>query len=308
MLFDNNVVLSTHNNVTTSPDGRYLALRLQTCMSPSGSGNIGDQRMSIAVFDTETGKEVRTVRVSGLVLRHCLTNDSLVVETSQGFHPAGTATLNVFSLNNTQAEPGIFRTDQWLKGTTADSILLAPQDNSYKEHLPYVLTRLGTSGQDLGTVEGVSAIHPGGWVERFKDPEAAARAIVTDRTEPHTLPAELFNLDSGTSLDITGFSVFDDPTPAGPGILLLTSTTTGGQGEKDHQHGALLASRRRRRHGTAHRQHDPAQENRQWFCLSKHPDGRGEQFLIRIEERNGDGIVPVAQHPKRLAHRTRFDR
>ena len=232
MLFDNNVALSTHNNVTTSPDGRYLALRLQTCMSPAGSGNIGDQRMSIAVFDTETGKEVRTVRVSGLVLRHCLTNDSLVVETSQGFHPAGTATLNVFSLNNTQVEPGIFRTDQWLTGATADSILLAPQDKSYKEHLPYVLTRLGTSGQDLGTVEGVSAIHPGGWVERFKDPEAAARAIVTDRTEPHTLPAELFNLDSGTSLGITGFSVFDDPTPTGPGILLLTSTTTGEGKEK----------------------------------------------------------------------------
>lgn len=81
-------------------------------------------------------------------------------------------------------------------------------------------------------MEGVSAIHLGGWVERFKDPEAAARAIVTDRTEPHTLPAELFNLDSGTSLGITGFSVFDDPTPTGPGILLLTSTTTGEDKEK----------------------------------------------------------------------------
>ena len=42
--------------------------------------------------------------------------------------PAGSGTLNLFPLGDPRAEPTTLRTDQWLAGTTHDSLLLTPND------------------------------------------------------------------------------------------------------------------------------------------------------------------------------------
>ena len=86
----------------------------------------------------------------------------------------------------------------------------------------------------METFTGVTAIHPNGWIERAQDPKAAvteaaanpANALLT------TLPRDLINIDSGTSLDITGQYVADVSLPTGPTLLLQTVTTTG-EGEKE---------------------------------------------------------------------------
>ena len=86
--------------IVTSPDGHHLAIMVKPYLVSRSSSDASDQRMHIVILDTETGNATRTVEVSGLVLGQALTNDSLVVETSQHFYPAGTGTLNVFSFTN----------------------------------------------------------------------------------------------------------------------------------------------------------------------------------------------------------------
>ena len=210
-------------------------------MASEGSSNIGDQRMNIVVLDAETGNEVRTVEVSGLVLGQAIVNDSLVVETAQNYYPAGTGVLNVFSLTDPHAEPATIRTDNWLIGSTKDSLLMSPQSSGkysgFRGRGPYwisTITRTTVSGEEMETFTGVTAIHPNGWIERAQDPKAAvteaaanpANALLT------TLPRDLINIDSGTSLDITGQYVADVSLPTGPALLLQTVTTTG-EGEKE---------------------------------------------------------------------------
>ena len=78
---------------------------------------------------------------------------------------------------------------------------------------------------------GVRGLHPGGWVDRFKDPEAAA-AIVNSQSNAseHTqaleaLQHELFHVDTGTTLDAENLLVADVILSSGPGILLYTQRT-----------------------------------------------------------------------------------
>ena len=220
---------------------RYLAFHLRPWMTSEGSSNISDQRMNIVVLDTETGNEVRTIEVSGLVLGQAIVNDSLVVETAQNYYPAGTGVLNVFSLTDPHAEPTTTRTDNWLIGSTKDSLLMSPQSSGkysgFSGRGPdwiSSITRTTVSGEEMETFTGVTAIHPNGWIERAQDPKAAvteaaanpANALLT------TLPRDLINIDSGTSLDITGQYVADVSLPTGPALLLQTVTTTG-EGEKE---------------------------------------------------------------------------
>ena len=220
---------------------KYLAFYLRPWMTSEGSSNISDQRMNIMVLDTETGNEVRTIEVSGLVLGQAIVNDSLVVETAQNYYPAGTGVLNVFSLTDPHAEPATTRTDNWLIGSTNDSLLMSPQSSGkysgFRGRGPYwisTITRTTISGEELETFTGVTAIHPNGWIERAQDPKAAvteaaanpANALLT------TLPRDLINIDSGTSLDITGQYVADVSLPTGPALLLQTVTTTG-EGKKE---------------------------------------------------------------------------
>ena len=217
---------------------KYLAFYLRPWMTSEGSSSISDQRMNIVVLDTETGNEVRTIEVSGLVLGQAIVNDSLVVETAQNYYPAGTGVLNVFSLTDPHAEPTTTRTDNWLIGSTNDSLLMSPQNSLLR--LPkldsYVIStiiRTTVTGEELETFTGVTAIHPNGWIERAKDPKAAvATAASPDKTPLAALPRDLINIDSGASVDVTGQYVTSVNLPTGPGLLLRTVTTVGEGEEK----------------------------------------------------------------------------
>ncbi len=212
---------------------KYLAFYLRPWMASEGSSSISAQRMNIVVLDTETGKEIRTVEVSGLVLNQAIVNDSLVVETAQNYYPAGTGVLNVFSLTDPHAEPTTTRTDNWLIGSTKNSLLMSPQNSLLR--LPnldsYVIStiiRTTVTGEELETFTGVTAIHPNGWIERAKDPKAAvATAVNSDITPLELLPRDLINIDSGASVDVTGQYVTSVNLPTGPGLLMRTVTTVG---------------------------------------------------------------------------------
>ena len=226
--------------VTSSPNGRYLAVRLLPYMASETPHSFGEQHTNIAVLDTETGNEVRTVEVTGIVLGHALTNDSLAVETAENFYPADTGKLDVFSLANPQEKPTTIRTNRWLVGATSNSLLMSQQDpkGTYQDSI-YTVTRLSITGEEEDTITGVAAIHPGGWIERFKDPQTAATIFQREATttpeetqrtkELDALPRDLINLETGTTFDITGLSTTEVVLPTGPGILLRTATTT----EKD---------------------------------------------------------------------------
>ena len=217
---------------------KYLAFYLRPWMTSEGSSSISDQRMNIVVLDTKTGNEVRTIEVSGLVLGQAIVNDSLVVETAQNYYPSGTGVLNVFSLTDPHAEPTTTRTDNWLIGSTNDSLLMSPQNSLLR--LPkldsYVIStiiRTTVTGEELETFTGVTAIHPNGWIERAKDPKAAvATAASPDKTPLAALPRDLINIDSGASVDVTGQYVTSVNLPTGPGLLLRTVTTVGEGEEK----------------------------------------------------------------------------
>ena len=142
--------------ITASPNGRYLAVRLLPYMASKNPRSFGDQHTNIAVLDTETGNEVRTVEVTGIVLGHALTNNSLAVETAENFYPADTGKLDVFSLTNPQEKPNSIRTNRWLAGATSDSLLMSQQDpeGSYDDSI-CTLTTLSTTGEEEDTIAGV---------------------------------------------------------------------------------------------------------------------------------------------------------
>ena len=224
--------------VAASPNGRYLAVRLLPYMTSKSLRSFGDQHTHIIVLDTETGNEVRTVEVTGIVLGHALTNNSLAVETAENFYPADTGKLDVFSLANPQEKPTTIRTNRWLTGATSNSLLLSQQNTDedyYGYEQLYTLTTLSITGEEEDTITGVAAIHPGGWIERFKDPETAATIFQKTQEETqrkkelNALPRDLINLETRTTFDITGLSTTEVILPTSPGILLRTATTT----EKD---------------------------------------------------------------------------
>ena len=213
--------------VVASPDGKYVAIQLEPYMVNGKTENIADQRMNTVVLDAETGQEIRTVQVSGLVLGQALTNDSLVVQTAENYFPAGTGTLHVYSLKDVRADPATVRADQWLIGATADSVILASGKRPKREgtwhryeDFPYTVTRMSTSGEDLGTLTGILDVHPGGWVERFRDPAVAIQ-------EPRAKQSrELINVDTKASMDISDMSVKDVILPTGPGLRLEREVRT----------------------------------------------------------------------------------
>ena len=235
-LEEDNEDFADPETVVASPDGKYVAIQLEPYMVNGKAKNIADQRMNTVVLDAETGQEVRTVQVSGLVLGQTLTNDSLVVQTAENYFPAGTGTLHIYSLKDVRADPATVRADQWLIGATTDSVMLAPGKRLKRvdADFPYTVTRMSTLGEDLGTLTGILDVHPGGWVERFSDPAVA----IQEPSVKH--PQELINVDTKASMDISDMSVDDVILPTGPGLLLEGDVRTE-QGTKEGRVGWMEA-------------------------------------------------------------------
>lgn len=222
--------------VVASPDGKYVAIQLEPYMVNGKAKGIADQRMNTVVLDAETGQEVRTIQVSGLVLGQALTNDSLVVQTAENYFPAGTGMLHIYSLKDVRADPATVRADQWLIGATTNSVMLAPGKRLKRvdADFPYTVTRMSTLGEDLGTLTGILDVHPGGWVERFSDPAVA----IQEPSVKH--PQELINVDTKASMDISDMSVDDVILPTEPGLLLEGDVRTE-QGTKEGRVGWMEA-------------------------------------------------------------------
>ena len=153
-----------------SPDGDYVSLvlrppQMRPVLHDSDEDrnplDVAAQRTHVLVLDAATGKTVRTVEVSGLVLGQVLTNDALAVETARTYYPAGDGkgTVTVYSLTDTSAAPASFATDQWLTGIDDGALLLSPQSPATGRHddMSVTLTRVDTRGRKLGTIDGVTA-------------------------------------------------------------------------------------------------------------------------------------------------------
>ena len=235
-LEEENEDFAAPETVVASPDGKYVAIQLEPYMVNGKAKDIADQRMNTVVLDAETGQEILTVQVSGLVLGQALTNDSLVVQTAENYFPAGTGTLHVYSLKDVRADPATVRADQWLIGATTNSVMLAPGKRLKRvdADFPYTVTRMSTLGEDLGTLTGILDVHPGGWVERFRDPAVA----IQEPSVKH--PQELINVDTKASMDISDMSVDDVILPTEPGLLLEGDVRTE-QGTKEGRVGWMEA-------------------------------------------------------------------
>lgn len=100
-----------------SPDGRHLSVLVQPS-SMEDVDTVAEQRSLVVVLDAATGRTVRTVEISGLVLGQTLTDDTLAVQTAQDYFPAGDGqtAVTVYPLDFPDAEATSFPTDQWLVG------------------------------------------------------------------------------------------------------------------------------------------------------------------------------------------------
>lgn len=234
---------SHSGHMIVSPDGRYVSLILTSDESQSGVPAT-DRHTHVVVLDTQTGKAVRTAEVSGIVLGQALSNISLAVETAQDYFPSGSGkgTIRVFSIKNSGAQPSSFSTDQWLIGASGQDLLLAPDVPTYEctsDCAPYTVTRSGTDGHTIGTLPGVTAVHPGGWVSQYRDPKAAASLLHTMHASPDNndatedarqklrkLPKQLVHIDTGQTTDTTDMTVDERSVPNGPGLVVYQNVTT----------------------------------------------------------------------------------
>ena len=211
-----------------SPDGRHASLLLRPAdmLDPyeareeNRDFTVADQRAYVLVIETETGKTVRTEEVKGLILGQVLTNDTLAVETSQSYYPAGNGhgTITTYALDKPAAKATTISTDKWLVGATQDSLLLAPSNMSGGHYIAQPLTRLSKGGDVVGTIAGVTDVYRGGWVGRIKDS--------SENTDQAT-PTELVHLDSGVTTDVAGLEVKEVALPTAAGLLVSRETSTG---------------------------------------------------------------------------------
>ena len=226
---------SASGYAVVSPDGRHASflLRPEDMLDPYDSRNerrdftVADQRAYVLVIETETGRTVRTEEVKGLILGQVLTNDTLAVETSQSYYPAGNGhgTITTYALDKPTAKATTIPTDKWLVGATQDSLLLAPSNMSGGHYSAQPLTRLSESGDVVGTIAGVTDVYRGGWVGRVKDSTAPPPQDTSN--PPQTVPTELVHLDSGVTTDVAGLKVEEVALPTAAGLLVSRETTTG---------------------------------------------------------------------------------
>ena len=212
-----NMDLSSTGSAVVSPDGRYLSLILLPAEQQSGE-TPADQRTHIVVLDTTTGKTVRNATVSGVILGQALTNSTLAVETAQNYFPAGSGkgTITTFSLTDTSAQPSSFPTDKWLVGATRENLMLAPEpfsDNCSYGCSMMTVTLINADGSTAGSISGVTAVHPGGWIHRVADPKSDEQQLV--------------NPSIKKTIDITGKSTYERDVPTGPGLLVEQKSPDG---------------------------------------------------------------------------------
>ena len=232
---------SHDGDMIVSPDGRYLSLVLTPGESQKGVPAT-DRHTHVVVLDTQTGKAVRTAEVPGIILGQALTNSALAVETAQNYFPAGSgkATIRVFSIMSSDAQPSSFSTDQWLIGASGKDLILAPDLPPYEctsYCAPYTVTRRDTDGNTIDTLPGVTAVHPGGWVSQYRDPKAAASLVHTMHASPakdgstlesiRNLQEQLVHIDTGQTTDITNMFVDERSVPNGLGLVVYQDVTTG---------------------------------------------------------------------------------
>ena len=237
-----NMDRSSTGSAVVSPDGRYLSLILLPSEQQSGE-TAADLRTHIVVLDTKTGKTVRDVTVSGVILGQALTNSALAVETAQNYFPAGSGkgTITIFSLTETSAQPSSFPTDKWLVGATRENLVLAPDllpDDCFDECSITTVSLLNTDGSTAGSISGVTSVHPGGWIRRFANPKAASdyqqRSKTASEDERKSLSPsreaveqQLVNPSIKKTIDITGKTAVESGVPTGPGLLVEQKVPNG---------------------------------------------------------------------------------
>ena len=182
--------------VAVSPDGRHVSVILRAHVSSVLSEHVS----AAAVLDATSGRVVRAEEIRGFVVAQALTDDALIVQTSDTPYPgadnviaepgesgAGTSadaggsggagsTLTAFPLADPQAPPTTGSTPLWLLGATHDSLILGAArigpECSEGNCLGYRAALATASGQTTGQIDGVYAVHPSGLLERFTGGEA----------------------------------------------------------------------------------------------------------------------------------------
>ena len=225
---------SSSGSAVVSPDGRHLSLILLPAEQQTGE-TAADLRTHVVVLDTKTGKTVRDAKVSGVVLGQALTNSTLAVETAQNYFPAGSGkgTITIFSLTDTSAQPSSFPTDKWLVGATRENLVLAPEpfsNDCIGGCSMTTVTLINADGSTAGSISGVAAVHPGGWIRRFANPKAGSdyqqRSKTASEDERKSLSPsreaveqQLVNPSIKKTIDITGKTAVEQGV-ATPGLLV----------------------------------------------------------------------------------------
>ena len=180
--------------VAVSPDGRHVCVILRAHVSSVLSEHVS----AAAVLDATNGQVVRAEEIRGFVMAQALTDDALIVQTSDFPYPGAdnviagpngsdaatgtddasgaSSTLTSFPLADPQAPPTTGSTPLWLLGATHDSLILGAVriDPQCLEGncLGYRAALATASGQVTGRIDGVYAVHPSGLLERFTGGEA----------------------------------------------------------------------------------------------------------------------------------------
>ena len=253
--------IASRSDVVVSPDGRYASVIVRAYVSLTP----GEHVSAVAVLDRASGRAVRTEEIRGLVLGQALTDDALVIQTSSLLHPGSetviaggsggpaggsggsdgpdtgtggdtSSTLTAFPLADPQAPPATGSTPLWLLGATRDSLILGASriDSACRtgDCLGYRAALATASGQVTGQIDGVYAVHPNGFLERFTGGEtddAALTAMARDAPASTVnqggesswnqmwagLGRELLDPASGATADTTGFTLSHVPTASG---------------------------------------------------------------------------------------------
>ena len=186
--------------VAVSPDGRHVSVILRAYVSSVLSEHVS----AAAVLDAANGQVVRAEEIRGFVVAQALTDDALIVQTSNTPYPAGDtviaepgesgagtgadagggaggsggagSTLTSFPLADPQAPPATGSTPLWLLGATHDSLILGAARIGSAcftgNCLGYRASLATATGRVTGQIDGVYAVHPNGLLERFTGGEA----------------------------------------------------------------------------------------------------------------------------------------